>query len=134
MASWQPLGLINPIVNQYVSWPIASVGGEVFRVTFLNLGPNPPARFRTYGWIDGQYFNGDRTQARKIYPSTEPQIITLPIPPDLVQAGIIVRYIRLQKKLFFRTGRVNEPLWTAYLEEFIGDPNTDPANFTINLF
>lgn len=133
MATWQPLGLINPAINQFVSAPISSVGGEVFRISFRNLGPNPPVLFRSYGWIDAQYSTGERSLARKIYPSVEPQIIQIPIPADLRLAGIPTRNIRVQKKLYYRIGRTGDPNWTVFVEQFVGDP-ANPADFTINLF
>ncbi len=120
MASWQSLGLVQPALGVWRLCDAPSVGGETFRVTFLNLGLSPQnRRWASFAVIDSLYSSDDRGSSLRIYPSVEKSVLYLPIPPEFRAAGLTVRYLRLRK--FYRRylGRVNEPAWSVEVEEFL---------------
>lgn len=120
MATWQGLGLVTPTLNQWQILPIASIGGETFRVTFINLGTNPQNRkWTTSCLIDSLYATDESGSSVRVYPAVEKEVIFLPIPPELKNAGLIVRYLRVKKLARYGIGRTTEPGWSIEVEEFI---------------
>ncbi|OLP19812.1 hypothetical protein BST81_03520 [Leptolyngbya sp. 'hensonii'] len=120
MASWQSLGIVTPKLGQWLLFNSPSIGGETFRVTFLNLGLSPENRiWKSFAVLDSLYATDESGSSSRLYPSVEKQVIYLPIPPEFKTAGLIVRYLRIRKFPKRFLGRVEEPIWAVELEEFI---------------
>ncbi len=124
MADWQSLGLVNPSLNEWTFLPIPTVGGETFRASFVGLGTISDRRWRSYALIDGVYYNGDSGTSFRVWPNQQNEIFSLPIPAELKQSGIIVRYLRVRKVFRGRVGRASEPNWSIQIEELL--PDTPP--------
>ncbi|MBE9182875.1 hypothetical protein IQ268_30530 [Oculatella sp. LEGE 06141] len=91
---WQSLGTISPS-EDWQSYPIDPVGSETFRIVqSLSIEPFNICLLT-------QYFAppGGRATFRRVYPSNEPTIITLPIPEDLRASGIVVRTLQIKRRL-----------------------------------
>lgn len=120
MASWSSLGVVTPHLGEWRLFDAPSAGGETFRLSFINLGLNPESRrWGGFGVLDSLYATDVSGSGSRVYPKVEKQIITLPIPQDLKNAGLVVRYFRVRKFTRRYLGRVNEPAWAIELEEFV---------------
>lgn len=117
---WQSLGVVTPVINEWRLCPSPSIGGETFRVKFLNLGLNPESRrWSSFAVIDSLFLNDLSGSSVRVWPSVENEVIFLPIPPEFKEAGWIVRDLRVKKFFRYRLGRINEPQWSIEVEEFI---------------
>lgn len=115
---WNSLGTKKPILNWQL-YDIPVIGVELFRVTnHWNILPY----YRMKGYL-GQFFSTttDVVQPITIYPiKGVQQLIELPIPQDLKNAGNITRYIGIKLAFPFKTGNFGYD-WMVELEEYIGE-------------
>lgn len=120
MATWSGLGIATPVNNQWITLNLPTLGGETFRVSFFGLGPSPENRkWASSLLIDTVYATGESGVSKRVWVSEVKEIIHLPIPPDLLDAGLTVRYLRVKKLWRYGVGRVVEPGWSCEIEEFI---------------
>lgn len=120
MASWQSLGVVTPALGVWRLCNTPSVGGETFRVSFLNLGLSPESRiWGSFAVLESLYATDESGSSARIYPKVGSQVLYLPIPPEFKEAGVIVRYLKLRKFTKRYLGRVNEPAWSVEIEEFL---------------
>ncbi|WNZ28176.1 hypothetical protein HJG54_35270 (plasmid) [Leptolyngbya sp. NK1-12] len=109
---WRNLGTVT-LQESWSLTPEDSIGGEVFRLTHqTTVDPSINSC-----WLS-RYFVAPGDGARlapwmRIYPSTEPQIINLPLPQNFLEAGQVI--FSLQFKLRFPYYPVP---WQITVEEF----------------
>ena len=100
---WQSLGLVT-VGEEWRSFPLEAFNTETFRLLHTTI-VDPSINSC---WLK-QYFpipdgSGELRPWRRIYPSVEPTIITLPIPKEFLEQGYFVRSLFVQwRKPYFPT-------------------------------
>lgn len=117
---WISLGVLQLRPDSWLKFQRqATWGNKTFRIIFTS----PEVPTSTYCWIR-QHFpsTGDVTPALRYFPKEEPQIIELPIPPELADRNnSLIRDIEVKQNWPRRFGvTVPTPLFTIRLEELAG--------------
>ena len=125
IGGWEQLGSV--IVGfDWLSFPIYPIGdGDLFRIEFNGLS-SPP---RTVVYLRSTYFTFQNVVAGrewvKLYPKEEREIIKIPFPLEFAYQGVI-RNIEIIKRFPYKKigSFIDDPNYTATLEEFVPDPST----------
>jgi len=107
---WQTVGTLEP-GYQWQQFNTPVIGGELFRLTQTWQGEYPgigPALFSSV------YSDSGVSGFRRFYPNQEPLLLEMPVPQELVDAGLLVRYI--QVKLSIRARLYDQASWQVTLE------------------
>lgn len=120
---WNNLGTLTPVPDQWIKFPVISNGANaLFRVTFFALNF---AKVRSYLLLRESYSTAQTsqvTEARRVYVRQEQQLLEIPVPKDLFDRTIYLRYLEA-KKVYFRPrglGITYDLDWQVKLEEIWG--------------
>lgn len=91
---WNTLGTVSPGFTDWVTFPSPSIDDSLFRITCTSSNW---LHIRSFVWFRSRWPNGLVSQARRIYPKQEIQIINDPIPADLERDGWVLRDIQLKR-------------------------------------
>lgn len=120
--SWTAIGTISPGLENWTSWGAQVSGGELFRVTQSWQGVYPGVGYAQLRqrWEPEGVHSWDR-----IYPSEEPILLRLSIPPELRAADKIARHI--EGRLHSRAIIPINSNWQITLEVWTGALPTMPT-------
>jgi hypothetical protein len=111
MADWVALGTVAP----YFDWKffdIPIVGSEILRVRHTNwIYPQWGYAWLAFSWDIGS--DSGKFGFKKIFPKEENETIVCPVPPQLAQVGVSVRYaiIKLDNR-----AQWTDPTWSVSLD------------------
>lgn len=109
--TWVELGTVN-LNYQWQLLNSPSVGSETFRITHLFTNNEYVYSKALISQVYGNPYEFYGT--RSLYPSNNLKLLTLPIPNDFKEQGVIVRYLAL--KLYWRY--YISTTWQIKVEEF----------------
>ncbi|WP_416671551.1 hypothetical protein [Egbenema bharatensis] len=113
MLTWRTLGTITPATFnwQLYDQPTAA---SVFRFTFQgNLN-----RVWYYARVRQYFYAGDVGVSQRLYPKSESVILEMPIPAELLDAGMVIRYLGIAK-FPLRRRTVADGDWSVRIEELL---------------
>ncbi len=120
---WNNLGTITPTLNQWVKFPTTATGANAtLRVTYIC---NDFSKVNSYCWIRSRYQTSNSNQVSKairLYPTSDKQLIEVPIPQDLQDRSIYFRDFEVKKVIKYRRyiGTTPDIVWQIKLEELWG--------------
>ncbi|MGD1906445.1 MAG: hypothetical protein ACFB0C_10690 [Leptolyngbyaceae cyanobacterium] len=114
MSNWLTIGTIIPGIENFTPWGPPVQGGELFRVTqsWADAFPGYGYAHIVQRWPEGTY-TWDR-----IYPSDQPSLLRLPIPPEFRAGDLLTRAI--EGRLSRRARIPVTANWALTLEVWIG--------------
>ncbi len=120
--TWLPFGTIIPGIENFTPWGPPVQGGELFRVTqtWADAYPGYGYCHIVQRWDPEGTFTWDR-----IYPSEQPSLLHLPIPPEFRAGGLITRTI--EGRLNSRARIPANANWAISLEVWGGPLPTVPS-------
>ena len=113
--TWFNLGTVQPIY-EWRGFDFPAINTTLFRITQTWNGDFPgvgPIQLR------GIYANGGRYGFRRFFSNTEPLLMLIPTPADLIAAGYLVR--DMQIRLGGRTRFYEDANWRVTLETWTGE-------------
>lgn len=112
--SWYPLGTVTPSLTEWQLFGTPSFS-ELFRATYLG----PIESISSFAWFRSYYATDEVSEAIRLYPKTERQIIESVIPEAFKQAGQVVRFFGVRKRSRYRSiGIAPDSNWQVVLEEW----------------
>lgn len=120
--NWVDLGTVTPSSSDWTTLPQPSIDDRVFRITCSSTDWE---NVRWWVWFRSRWPNGFVSQARRIYPKPEIQIIEAPIPKVLERDGWVLREIQLKRHwrpLRYVSYRNDGPLSLKVEGGHLGDP------------
>lgn len=104
--TWEDLGIIPEIVDDWQFFPLfPSKETSAFRVYFQG-NIELLQKWRVSCWIRGAYFSGAQyffdQKWLRLYPKSEPEIITYPYPADLIRDPLPSRQLQVKRRLTYK--------------------------------
>lgn len=118
---WQPLGIVTPDFNLWLSFPGDAGSGTVFRLQFISDGKIEnvfSSLWLRRVWTQGILRDKEVELSQKLYPQPNSVILWLPIPPVLGIAGLVPMGYEIRKDYRYRKGSYVEPNLHVSLEVF----------------
>lgn len=110
--SWNSLGTVTITTD----WQILeqSTLASTFRITYLgNID-----QIWSYGRIRQYYSTNEVSPSIRIYPKSQSLILEIPIPQELINSGVAVRYLGVCKFPVYRN-TIPDSDWQVLVEELI---------------
>lgn len=109
---WNNLGTVTPTITGWTLFDL-SADGELFRATQTWLGDWPGTG---HVQISAIYANGGRYGFRRLYADLEPQLFIMAPPPELIEAGLTVRFLAARLNSWARP--YSGANWRVQIEEY----------------
>ena len=109
MGVWEDIGTLNPLADDWQFFPFfPKKENSTFKIFYLG-DINKLQSWRVSAYIRASYFSGsqyffDRYWLR-LYPKSEPEIITYHYPQDLIKEDLPQRQFQAKRRLRFRSAR-----------------------------
>lgn len=111
LGNWIEIGTISPSFNQWGSFPDTMLDGQTIRFIFNSTDWTKKAN--TFMWVRHLFYNGNVTQAVRVYPKQYPVIIDLPIPKELHESGNYITDLQTIKIGKFKLGLTPYVDWSV---------------------
>jgi len=113
--AWINLGTIAPDYGLWTPWPVADVGGDLFRLTHSYQFGGVPGRLLVAPLYPAYNAHG---AVKLVYPDPLVQLHYWPVPPEFAAAGAVVREIETVITVGSKAGPIDN--WTVQLEVWDG--------------
>lgn len=120
---WNDLSSVVPSSKFWTKFPIVATGAnDTIRIRFES---QDFSKIKSFIWLRSRYqtANSDQvSQAIRIYPQQEKQIIQIPIPQDLQDRSVYFRAFEIKKQLRYRRyiGTASDINYLVFCEELWG--------------